>query len=89
MHIQEAICPNCKKPTMRQQEYSTCTLMNFAPIYDESGVNINPDLNITTTFFTCLKCNTRFRVKERGGELIDIKAVDDSSYHSNDMVQMD
>ena len=51
------ICPKCKKPTKRKEGGSTSTLAYYPPIYDERGININPDRNITTTTWTCLNCS--------------------------------
>jgi hypothetical protein len=46
------------------------TAMYYPPIYDENGVNTNPDGNITTTYYTCLNCNKMYTAQYRYGELI-------------------
>lgn len=57
------ICPNCQKSTRRQHKGSTSTLMNYQPIYDENGNNINPDRNISTSYYDCLDCDKNYCVK--------------------------
>ena len=61
-------CPYCEKPTKRTDCGSSSTLMYFAPVYDENGVNINPDCNTITTAYKCLECNRLFVVV---GNIID------------------
>lgn len=49
-------CPYCEKPTLRSEGMSTITAMYYPPVYDENGINTNPDRNITTTYWKCLEC---------------------------------
>ena len=55
-------CPHCKKPTHRQAGMSCTTMMDFTPVYDENGININPDRNKTTTDYECLECEQEYTV---------------------------
>ncbi len=56
------ICPHCDEPTERTQGMSSTTCMYFPPRYDENGINVNPDRNITTTNWKCNKCNQDYFV---------------------------
>ena len=56
------ICPTCKVPTKRQPQGSTITAAYYPPVYDENGVNTNPDRNTITTAYTCLDCSENFVV---------------------------
>ena len=58
------ICPKCNKPTKRTSGISTTTLAYYQPTYDENGVNINPDMNTTTTEWRCLDCGCVWSVTE-------------------------
>jgi len=55
-------CPHCKKPTKRTSHGSSSTLMYYMPVYDENGVNTNPDRNTITTAYECLECNKTYVV---------------------------
>ena len=55
-------CPYCEKPTIREEGMSTRTAMYYPPVYDENGINTNPDRNITTTCWKCLGCNHDYTV---------------------------
>lgn len=54
--------------------------MYYKPIYNENGININPDRNQYTTIYTCLECKNNYKVgtyKDRSKWwYIDIKIVD-------------
>jgi len=57
------ICPFCKVPTKRGgSQGGSSTAMYFPPQYDEKGNNINPDRNIITTNWQCLKCTKYYVV---------------------------
>lgn len=56
-------CPHCKKPTTRQDLGVSSTRMYFSPIYDENGVNVNPDRNTITHAYKCNKCGQTYSVK--------------------------
>ncbi len=56
------ICPNCKKPTKRTGGMGSRTLMYFEPVYNENGINTNPDRNISTTSWNCLECGESYTV---------------------------
>ena len=70
------ICPNCKRPTKRKQGITSCTDMYFPPIYDENGVNINPDRNWYTTEWKCMECGKRF-IHSTNGSVSEVKIVED------------
>lgn len=55
-------CPCCEKPTHRSEGLSLTTAMHYPIVYDENGININPDKNITTTIWKCLECNSDYSV---------------------------
>jgi hypothetical protein len=52
---------DCEHPTYTQGASMT-TLAYYVPVFDENGVNTNPDRNNSTTTYTCTKCNTDFLV---------------------------
>ncbi len=49
-------CPYCEKPTRRTGGVSTITCAYYPPIYDENGINTNPDRNTATSDWKCLEC---------------------------------
>ena len=50
------LCPYCKKPTKRTSSGGSVTMLYFQPIYDENGVNTNPDRNWRSETWHCLEC---------------------------------
>jgi len=60
------VCPICQIPTRRLGGVGTTTLMHFPPLYDENGVNINPNRNTSTCSYNCLKCGKSFGVSGNG-----------------------
>lgn len=62
-------CPKCGSQA-RIQGISTVTAAYYAPVYDENGINVNPDRNVTTTQWTCTKCGTNYTTKTVLGEII-------------------
>jgi hypothetical protein len=56
-------CPHCEKPTKRTQGGSMSTLAYYQPIYDENGVNTNPDRNTITTEYSCLDCGKDYVIR--------------------------
>ena len=56
------ICPHCQKPTQRSGGTGSTTLTYFHPVYDETGVNINPDRNTTTTQWHCHECQKDYAI---------------------------
>ena len=57
-------CPKCNKPTKRSPVGgSTTTCMYFTPVYNEEGINTNPDRNTTTSSYQCLECRDVFTTK--------------------------
>lgn len=57
-------CPECGHNILLEQG-AMMTTAYYPPIY-EDGVNINPDRNISTTTYKCLKCNITFTVQSKG-----------------------
>ena len=51
-------CPHCNE-SYYYEKYSTTTCLYCPPIY-KNGVNINPDINTTTTHCHCLSCGKEF-----------------------------
>ena len=57
-------CPHCGASHF-SQGHSTRTAMYYPPI-GKNGININPDMNITTTYAHCCECHYDFIIKEQG-----------------------
>ena len=58
------ICPYCKKPTKRSGGgMSTCTAVYYPPMYDENGVNTNPDRNTISTEYYCEECGNNYTIR--------------------------
>ncbi len=49
-------CPYCEKPTKRTGGVGTVTAVYYPPMYDENGVNTNPDRNTITSSWVCQEC---------------------------------
>lgn len=50
--------PPCKKQNCNVQARVTCsTYVGYIPVYDENGVNTNPNVNKQTARLTCSVCN--------------------------------
>ena len=64
-------CPRCESTDPIIEGYSTTTAVYYPPVW-ENGVNINPDGNVTTTNYTCGKCECNFSARYQHGKLIDI-----------------
>ena len=56
-------CPKCEKPTKRSGGVGMVTLAYYAPIYDENGVNTNPDRNTRTSQYHCYECDGDYTVE--------------------------
>lgn len=54
-------CPKCGE-SYYQELHSSRTCVYYPPIYKD-GVNINPDMNTTTTHCKCLNCGEEFTYK--------------------------
>lgn len=59
-------CPHCGE-SYYTENYSISTALNFIPIYKD-GVNINPDRNLITTYYTCLNCGKEFSFSKNRSE---------------------
>lgn len=55
-----ATCPHCGKSYYTEM-YSASTAVYYPPVYKD-GVNINPDMNKSTTHCRCLSCNKEFDI---------------------------
>ena len=55
-----AKCPHCGE-SYYTELYSTSTAVYYPPIYKD-GVNINPDMNKSTTHYECLNCQKEFDI---------------------------
>jgi len=53
-------CPKCKKPTKRLRTPGYKTAVFYPAMYDEKGVNTNPDRNAVTYSYTCLECGAKY-----------------------------
>lgn len=53
-------CPHCEKPTKRTGGVSAITAAYYPPMYDENGVNTNPDLNTITSGWSCVECEKSY-----------------------------
>lgn len=62
-------CPHCGE-SYYMEKYSSCTAAYYPPIM-KNGVNINPDRNITTIYYSCVACGKEFKKKFCGGEEIE------------------
>ena len=58
-------CPVCNNDTLIRGT-SLATLVYYPPIYKD-GENINPDMNVSTTYFTCSNGH-EFVVKSQHGK---------------------
>lgn len=54
-------CSNCNGLTIMVEKDVMSTLVAYVPIYDENGVNTNPDRNTISSTLKCLECNAEFR----------------------------
>ena len=60
-------CPVCGGSYYIEM-YNASTAVYYPPVY-KNGVNINPDMNETTTCCECMNCHTVFYYATKGGEL--------------------
>ena len=56
------MCPHCSKPTKREDRGRFVTASYYPPIYDENGVNTNPDKNIHTKVYKCIECQQVYTI---------------------------
>ena len=52
------VCPYCGDDFYRY-DYSESTMVYYPPIY-KNGINVNPDQNKKTSYYTCFNCGKRF-----------------------------
>lgn len=58
--IPKDMCPNSGAGCRIREGAGTTTLAFYQPVYNEFGVNVNPDMNITTIPLTCDTCGRKF-----------------------------
>ena len=68
-------CPRCGSTDPIIEGYSTTTAVYYPPVW-ENGVNINPDGNVTTTKYTCGKCECNFSARYQHGKLLSISELE-------------
>lgn len=57
---------DCENPTY-SQGLSMMTCAYYPPVFDENGVNTNPDRNVTTNTYACTKCGKSWSVATQYG----------------------
>lgn len=62
-------CPQCGL-SYYTENYCSTTAMYYTPIF-KSGININPNGNITTHVCTCCECGKNFSYSTRYGQLYE------------------
>ena len=67
-------CPRCGALGPITEGYSTTTAVYYPPVW-KNGVNINPDRNVTTTTYTCGKCECNFSASYLRGKLLSISEL--------------
>ena len=61
--------PECPREDCRFIDHpGTSTLAYYFPIYDKNGVNINPDMNVSTSSLECLTCGKKWKRKTQLGK---------------------
>lgn len=60
--------PSCNKECRFSCSPSLTTAMYYHPIYDKNGVNVNPDMNISSREVSCLVCHRSWYETSRNGE---------------------
>ena len=59
--------PSCKLECRFSTSFSITTAAFYTPVYDNAGVNTNPDMNITSTTVNCSVCNKSWSSSTRAG----------------------
>ncbi len=54
------LCPYCKTPTIRTGGAGSVTAAYYEPVYDENGVNTNPDRNTVSSYWHCQECEKSY-----------------------------
>lgn len=60
--------PSCEKECVFRGGMTTTTAMNYDPIYDKNGNNLNPDGNITSGTVSCAVCHRQWVSSTQYGE---------------------
>lgn len=48
--------PTCELDCRFSTSFGMTTAMYYPPVYDKHGVNLNPDMNVTSTTVHCSVC---------------------------------
>lgn len=59
-------CPCCKRPTAKIESASSVTCVYYPPVYNEKGVNINPNKHMFLNPWECLECGKNYTVISNG-----------------------
>ena len=59
--------PSCKLECRFSTSFGITTAAFYTPVYDNAGVNTNPDMNITSTTVNCSVCNKSWSSSTRAG----------------------
>ena len=60
--------PTCQNECVFKMGMATTTVVNYDPIYDKNGNNLNPDGNITTSTVSCSTCNRQWVSRTQYGQ---------------------
>jgi len=59
--------PICKLECRFTSTFSMTTAAYYPPVYDKHGVNLNPDMNITSTVVYCSVCSRSWNSSTQNG----------------------
>jgi hypothetical protein len=59
--------PTCELECRFSTSFGMTTMMYYPPVYDKHGVNLNPDMNSTSTTVNCSVCNKSWSSITRAG----------------------
>ena len=59
--------PTCELDCRFSTSFGMTTAMYYPPVYDKHGVNVNPDMNVTSTTVNCSVCNKSWASSTRAG----------------------
>lgn len=58
--------PTCELECRFSTSFGMTTAMYYPPVYDKHGVNLNPDMNVTSTTVNCSVCGKSWNSSTRG-----------------------
>ena len=83
--IPKDVCPNGGVGCRVTEGMGTTTLAFYQPVYNEFGVNNNPDMNTTTIPLSCSTCGRKFISTYQGGKrTVDIVPEESKEIASED-----